>query len=598
MVNLTRQDYRGFQRQVKPKLKVIRRQLRTDTDGRLHYAKFSSALRRGDLDKAEELLDLWLDKKTEDLADEIFEEYHDLVLQALQKQKDQRNIDLAMAKMGQAEDAIKAREKAQDDIENFKPDMLIKTIPHTLISDIQYLASQTHHGKEHVARWSRALAALGVNNGFTPLTLSEAEANTKKYSSPLWEQLVKVLKIKAKGKTVQETVNSAGKGLEKLEASVDKYHKAKEQSIKDQEPSKIVIEAVQEVKALQQAKLEANQIIIDKEVDEEIADKEEIAEIPKSQWANIFNDLMLKWADKEPAVMREFHDFYKKTLDEHYLTYEDTEALVSSITYAKENLKDVGEEQRPQQQEYIDDLETVNKIYHQKIESQPNEPPADPYEHLQGRRRWSKMLWDIQKTVGNPDSKTISNLRSDLLKVWNLQTSDYVIKNIQREDILEKVIAIVNEKIQADSGIESLAASNQLQRKIARECFVEQFGGDTYVGNGYPREDCSPKWLIEDFEKLRVWCVAKGGSYWSSIRTNIYNSLNGQSVRDVPFDSVPYGTMRMVNPHKTSYYGIVSSEYIPDKEQIRKLLAWRRNQISLYLNGLIKREEINWRMPE
>ena len=185
-----------------------------------------------------------------------------------------------------------------------------------------------------------------------------------------------------------------------------------------------------------------------------------------------------------------------------------------------------------------------------------------------------------------------------MLKVWNLQTSDYVIRNIQREDILEKVIAIVNEKIQADSGIESLAASNQLQRKIARECFVEQFGGDTYVGNGYPRADCSPKWLIEDFEKLRVWCVAKGGSYWSSIRTNIYNSLNGQSVRDVPFDSVPYGTMRMVNPHKTSYYGIVSSEYIPDTEKIRKLLAWRRSQIKKYIDGEIKRQDIQWRMPE
>ena len=242
--------------------------------------------------------------------------------------------------------------------------------------------------------------------------------------------------------------------------------------------------------------------------------------------------------------------------------------------------------------------ETVLQIYNQKLESQPDQPPKDPYEHLQGRRRWNKMLWDIQKTVGHPDSKTISNLRSDLLKVWNLQTSDYVIKNIQREDILEKVIVIVNEKIQADSGIESLAASNQLQRKIARECFVEQFGGDTYVGNGYPREDCSPKWLIEDFEKLRVWCVAKGGSYWSSIRTNIYNSLNGQSVRDVPFDSVPYGTMRMVNPHKTSYYGIVSSEYIPDKEKIRKLLVWRRAQIKKYLDGEIKRQDIQWRMPE
>ena len=666
--HLDKQDYREIKKQLKPYYKKIKKEFTFFGPNWMNlYLPLIRHLKAGNTSKLISLVENWSHPGTKDQAGIILSKYMDLCqrkndkveleqTKTIQQEKDQKKIDLAIAKTQAAEDAIKAREKAQSaldsfepeiqqaqenykklvgekaqtDIDNSKPDMLIKTIPRTLISDIQFMASQVHHGEVHVVRWKRALAALGVDNGFTPMTLSEAEASVKKYSSPLWKDIVKVLKIKAEGRTVQETLNKAGESLEKLEATVEKNEKERLVTVSEEvkelaervAQAEGIAEPIMEKKpfkvvgTVETEKLETDnvipeevdkevvkaveQVISAKEIEEIEAEAQEIKEIPKSEWSNIFNNLQVKWGVdyNEHAIMVEFHGYYTKTLDEHYLTYEDTEALVSSITYAKENLKEMGEEEHPTQRDYIADLEIVNQIYHQKIETQPDAPPKDPYEHLQGRRRWNKMLWDIQKTVGHPDSKTISNLRSDLLKVWNLQTSDYVIKNIQREDILEKVIAIVNEKIQADSGIESLAASNQLQRKIARECFVEQFGGDTYVGNGYPRADCSPQWLIEDFEKLRVWCVAKGGSYWSSIRTNIYNSLNGQSVRDVPFDSVPYGTMRMVNPHKTSYYGIVSSEYIPDKEQIRKLLVWRRAQIKKYLDGEIKREEINWRMPE
>ena len=57
--------------------------------------------------------------------------------------------------------------------------------------------------------------------------------------------------------------------------------------------------------------------IEEKEQEEEKIEKEEHKEIPKSEWSNIFNDLQKKWGiDKEePAVMREFHGYYTKTLE-------------------------------------------------------------------------------------------------------------------------------------------------------------------------------------------------------------------------------------------------------------------------------------------
>ena len=43
-----------------------------------------------------------------------------------------------------------------------------------LISDARHYASESGHGVEHIMRWRRALAALGLPNGQTPMTASEA----------------------------------------------------------------------------------------------------------------------------------------------------------------------------------------------------------------------------------------------------------------------------------------------------------------------------------------------------------------------------------------------------------------------------------------
>ncbi len=68
------------------------------------------------------------------------------------------------------------------------------TIDPELINDVKFLASQTHHGEQHVDRWNRVLAGFGLIQHDNPMTAVEAEANSKKYSSPLWPKIAKVLK--------------------------------------------------------------------------------------------------------------------------------------------------------------------------------------------------------------------------------------------------------------------------------------------------------------------------------------------------------------------------------------------------------------------
>ncbi len=63
-----------------------------------------------------------------------------------------------------------------------------------LIEDVKYMASMTHHGHDHVDRWNKVLAALGVIQHDNPITAAEAEANSKKYSSPLWPKIAEILK--------------------------------------------------------------------------------------------------------------------------------------------------------------------------------------------------------------------------------------------------------------------------------------------------------------------------------------------------------------------------------------------------------------------
>ena len=62
----------------------------------------------------------------------------------------------------------------------------------SLVAQVRILAGQTHHGAAHVTRWRRVLVAFGVEAypGVTAMTAAQAEANARRYSSPLWPRIV------------------------------------------------------------------------------------------------------------------------------------------------------------------------------------------------------------------------------------------------------------------------------------------------------------------------------------------------------------------------------------------------------------------------
>ncbi len=70
-----------------------------------------------------------------------------------------------------------------------------------VVSAVEYLASQAHHGFAHVNRWQRALVAMGALDSAGvaggALTLAEARQNTKRFSSPVWGQVVAEIEAKA-----------------------------------------------------------------------------------------------------------------------------------------------------------------------------------------------------------------------------------------------------------------------------------------------------------------------------------------------------------------------------------------------------------------
>lgn len=55
-----------------------------------------------------------------------------------------------------------------------------------LITKVKAMAAQSHHGHEHVDRWTRVLAAFGEAEHDSPMTAAEARENAGIYSSPLW----------------------------------------------------------------------------------------------------------------------------------------------------------------------------------------------------------------------------------------------------------------------------------------------------------------------------------------------------------------------------------------------------------------------------
>ena len=68
------------------------------------------------------------------------------------------------------------------------------TVDPQVVAAVKELASQTQHGTVHVNRWNRVLVAFGEHDGVGvtggAMTLDEAEQNTKRYSSPVWNQVV------------------------------------------------------------------------------------------------------------------------------------------------------------------------------------------------------------------------------------------------------------------------------------------------------------------------------------------------------------------------------------------------------------------------
>lgn len=68
------------------------------------------------------------------------------------------------------------------------------TVDPQVIAKAKELASQTQHGPVHVNRWNRVLVAFGAHDGTGvtggAMTLDEAEQNAKRYSSPVWHDVV------------------------------------------------------------------------------------------------------------------------------------------------------------------------------------------------------------------------------------------------------------------------------------------------------------------------------------------------------------------------------------------------------------------------
>ncbi len=71
----------------------------------------------------------------------------------------------------------------------------VVAIDPALVANVTALAAQSHHGHEHVDRWTRVLAAFGEITHDSPMTAAEARANSGKYSSPLWPQIADVLAL-------------------------------------------------------------------------------------------------------------------------------------------------------------------------------------------------------------------------------------------------------------------------------------------------------------------------------------------------------------------------------------------------------------------
>ena len=78
----------------------------------------------------------------------------------------------------------------------------------TLIAILEGYASETHYGQDHVDRWMEALAGLGVDNGYEPMTADEAEDMADTYTASRWNPVVEALKEIEKAREAEQTANT------------------------------------------------------------------------------------------------------------------------------------------------------------------------------------------------------------------------------------------------------------------------------------------------------------------------------------------------------------------------------------------------------
>ena len=91
------------------------------------------------------------------------------------------------------------------------------TVNPQVIAAVRELASQTHHGPDHVNRWNRVLVAFGEHDGTGvsggPMTAAGAQHMDDTQGSPVWTAVVVELKALEASRTTPELSITAGSGI-------------------------------------------------------------------------------------------------------------------------------------------------------------------------------------------------------------------------------------------------------------------------------------------------------------------------------------------------------------------------------------------------
>ena len=77
-----------------------------------------------------------------------------------------------------------------------------------LIATVQGYAGETEHGQAHMDRWMHVLAALGEDNGYTPMTAAEAQGMADTYTASRWDPVVKALTEIESSRTAEQTAHT------------------------------------------------------------------------------------------------------------------------------------------------------------------------------------------------------------------------------------------------------------------------------------------------------------------------------------------------------------------------------------------------------